>query len=542
MERCNFQADREVHLNLSGKKDKSGNYEDDTSIDLIVKFSYKGKNCMIFFECKDVKKITNIKKELSAWENNIEKILKKEGKVKVINSSDNMITDQDFDKVDEIRLCFVFSKNLEADKYANYQEIMREKSFFSWDFNSLKYFNKISGILEEWTKYEIFREFNLSFETTSIHKEKAVKIKQFDFPEMYIMGLHPGLLLKISYVLRRTSQKPDAYQRMLNKERIKKISEFLSSNRILLPNAIIIAFDSEKNIQEEITYDGTWFKFPVIYCSAWIIDGQHRVFGFLNTKHKEWDEEKNEEFKLPVVVFKNLDETIQNKTFVNINYYQKKIDPTLLCDLATVTKDLKNELTWPSLLVTELNKEQPLKNKVKISEFDTGKPITLSSFARYGLLESLLGFNRRKNEYNGPLYKYASFDTNLEFDDNMNQRAFQRQLDTLKNFFRAVERNTATEDEDKNPWINIKKYSLLKTTGINALLLTLTRIFEKYPEMKINLYEHLKPLKKINFEKDHVASHGGGWKGFRSFANEIIKELNIENKDNLRLFGKKEKI
>ena len=227
IERCGFQSDMEIHLNLSGKKDNRGNFEDDRSIDILAKFSYKGKNCMVFFECKDVERFKNIKKELSAWENDIKKILQNRGKIKILNSYDGVITDKDFKNVDEIRLCFVFSKKLSPEKYETYYKIMREFSFFAWDFSSLKYFDKISTILEEWTKYEIFREFNFFFEPTTTHKERAVKIQQPGFSEIYVLGLHPGLLLKISYVLRRTSQKPKAYQRMLNKERIKKISEFL---------------------------------------------------------------------------------------------------------------------------------------------------------------------------------------------------------------------------------------------------------------------------------------------------------------------------
>jgi len=542
MERCGFLTDKEVHLNINGKKDINEKYEDDRSIDVLVKFDYKGKNCMLFFECKDVEKVHNIKKELSAWENDIRKILQKKNEINVISSTDKKINNKDFEQLDNIKLCFVFTKKLEEKIYINYQKIISQYSFVIWDYNAFRYYDKISSILEEWTKYEIFREFDFFFETTTTHKEKTVKIKQFKFPEMYMLGLHPGLLLKICYVLRRTSNKPQAYQRMLNQERMKQISEFLSSNQILLPNAIIIAFDNEEKIQKEIEYDGTHLKFPIVYCSAWIIDGQHRVFGFLKTKYKDWQIEKNEEFQLPVVAFKKLDEIMQNRTFVNINYYQKKIDPTLLCDLATVTQDLKNELTWPSLLVIELNKTATLKNYVKVSEFDTGKPVTLSSFARYGLLESLLGFNKRKVEYRGPLYKYAPFDINLEFQNETNQKSFGKQINLLQNFFREVEKNTRNTDRNKDPWINLKDYSLLKTTGINALLLVLDRIIEKYPKMDINLHNYLNSLKDINFDREYIANQGGGWKGFRNLANEILRKLNEENGDTLRLFGEKEKI
>ncbi|MEM3586199.1 MAG: DGQHR domain-containing protein [Candidatus Jordarchaeaceae archaeon] len=542
MERCKLEADREVHLNISGKKNNEGKYEDEMSVDVLVKFSYKGKNCMIFFECKDQREFKSIRKELTAWRNNISEILQDKKNVKVLNSSDKKVVSKDFEEIDEIKLCFVFSEKLEQKKYDEHQKILNQFSFMGWNYRALKYYDKISQILEGWTRYEIFRELQFFFESRDTHREEAIKIKQPGFPEMYFLGLHPGLLLKIGYVSRRTSQKPLAYQRMLNKERIKRISEFLASDNILLPNVIILAFDNDSRIQNGIKYEKNTLEFPIIYCSAWIIDGQHRVFGFLNTRYKDWDMERNEEFKIPVVVFKTLDEVTQNKTFVNINYYQKKIDPTLLCELVTVTQDLKNELTWPSLLTTELNKTEPLKDYVKISELDTGKPITLSGFSRYGLLETLLGFKKRTGKYEGPLFKYAPFDPNLEFRDERNQIAFKKQRDLLIRFFKAVKSNTQNRDSTKDPWINLKDYSLLKTTGINALLFVLARLLGEYPRLNIDLENYLRPLKNINFGRDYVSSKGTGWKGFRNFANEIIDKLNQENNGTIRKFREKEKI
>ncbi len=279
----------------------------------------------------------------------------------------------------------------------------------------------------------------------------------------------------------------------------------------LNPNAIIIVFDNEKKIQDKIKYDKKEleFYFPLNYCSAWIIDGQHRVFGFLNTKYEKCAVEDEGIFKLPVVAFKQLEESKQAEIFVDINYNQKKIDPSLFCDLATITKDLKNKITWPSLLVSKLNKIEPLVNKIKISESDKTRSISLSSFSKSKGMETLLKFNKQKNEYNGLLYKYAPFDANLKFEEIKNQEAFKKQLDLLARFFRAVEKNTRTDDENKNPWNNKKDYALLKATGINALLLVLDRIFEKDPQMEKDLDKYLKPLKNINFEREYVASMGG---------------------------------
>jgi DGQHR domain-containing protein len=366
--------------------------------------------------------------------------------------------------------------------------------------------------------------------------------------ELFILGASPSVLLKIGYVYRRASGKPMAYQRILNKDRITKITEFLSTDDALLPNAIIIAFDDDPAVQSEIKYENGKLYFPRKYCSAWIIDGQHRVFGFLNTRFENMDDDDPElMFELPVVAFKNLKPVWQNRTFVNINYNQKRIDPTLLCDLATALPDLQNQLTWPSLLVSELAKMEPLKGKIKISELDEGKTLSIASFAPYGLLEGLLGYDKKRRTYNGVLNKYSPFIPEAILEDATNQKALNEQVDLLRRYFDAVKQNTCKSNPRRDPWRNTVDYALLKPVGINALLLALARIMERYPKLEKDLHqdllEYLKPLSKVKFSRAFIAKQGGyGWKGYRNLANAILTKINIENGDDLRLFGEKDKL
>lgn len=533
LERCGqeFKVDSEIHLDIFGRG------EDDISFDVGALIKGKNGDYLIIIECKNRKRIEKIKNFLSGWEKNIEYILK--NKIKVISSSKNKFKDKDFKNLKNIRLGFAFTERL--NNQSTRIEIEKKDMVF-WDHHAVKYFDKTSLALEEWTKYEIFREFKIFLDIQEdSHSEEAIQIKQKNKNEMFLLGIHPGLLLKIAYVSRRTSNKPSAYQRVINKDRIKKIANYLSSKNILLPNSIIIAFDKDDDIQKKLKYEKGRLSFPIKYCCALIIDGQHRVFGFSKTKYKKWRFAKNDEFKIPIVAFKNLPERLQNKVFVDINYYQKKIDPTLFCDLATLTKDITNELTWPSLLVSELNKNKPWKNLVKISEFDTKRAITLSSFARYALLEILLGYNELSDDYNGSLFNYAPFNKNLSFDCKENQKAFKKQMSLLKYFFSAIENKTYNNNGEENVWGNFKKYSLTKTTGTNAFLLVLSRILEKYPNGKINFNEYLKPIKDIDFKAEKIASYGGGWRGFKKLANHIIWVLNKKNGDSLKYFRKRKK-
>ncbi len=534
-----FSFDSEIALNFSDGRDKDNNLLQERSIDFAFYGSQGSKRFLFLFECKSGKKLREVNKEIGAWERDTQK-MRSRG-TRVVSSDHNRIKSTDVNKAEFIKVCFVVGEKYDEAHFEELHRMLERHSFVAWDSDVLKYYQTIASTVKRWMSFEILREFGVSLEATNILKRRAVEVRQGD-NEMYLMALSPSVLLRIGYVSRRASGTPDAYQRILNKDRINRISSFLQRRDALLPNAIIIAFDESDEIQSQIRYDKGNLYFPNTYCSAWIIDGQHRVFGFSNTR-LSGSSEDDESFLLPVVAFRNLDLTTQSRTFVDINYNQKKIDPTLLCAIATSVGDLRNELTWPSLLVTELNNCDPLKNKVKVGEMDRGRPISLASFAQYGLLEGLLGFDRKSREYSGPLCNLAGFNVSKAMSSKSNESTFSTHVGILRRFFHGVHKNTQGINQQSNPWVNPRKSALLKPTGINALLLVLARILKAKRSAAIDFDKCLAPLSDVDFSRNTVADLGGGWKGFRNLANIIIGKLNTAD-PSLRLeeFRKREKV
>ncbi|MFZ2252810.1 MAG: DGQHR domain-containing protein [Minisyncoccia bacterium] len=551
---CNLHKvtiDREVALNLSGDTNASGVLESEVEIDVVVSFYENAKKNLLLFECEDTTDAGGVKKEYRERHAFIKDL--KDGKypnLKIVGSKDGQLSEDNFKKVDNINACYVYGDRFKPQSLQTCEKEAQKYSFVVWGSPALKYYKKITSILKDWTKYELYKEFGFSFQKNKIEKLDAIHLIQKGQTDgMYLAKIHPGQLLKIAYVVRRTSKKSFAYQRMLNKQRIQDIARFIDStaSHALLPNTLIIVFDNNPEIQDEISFNASKNKLsiPMEYCSAWIIDGQHRAYGFIGTKYEKWGDDNHEAFDLPVVIFKNLEEVVQTQTFIDINYNQKKIKPDLLCDLATVTQDLNNPLTWVSLLGIELNKAptSPLKDKIKVSEFDTGT-LSLSSLVKYGLLETLLGYKQASRTYTGTLFTFSPFKTGQQFMATDNQTAFQKQLGLVSRFLVAVKNNTSSTTPDKDPWTNTKDYSLIKPTGINALFLLLSRVLQKHPQASFDFNDFLKPLKNVDFSRKNVADKGTGWQGFRQFANEMIKEINksIPNKaDQLALFGDKDK-
>jgi DGQHR domain-containing protein len=551
LENCRLDdliVDREVQFSFTGETDNKGNFLTEKEIDVVARFSYRGKKILCLFECSDSNAAARVRKRYREYKADVSAFSDARDRIRVIRSTDTRLQGRHFKDIDLVRTCFVYGASLPDKSYQICVREAKRHSFLVWNHRALTYYQKISSVLGKLTRYELFKDFNLGLEGSSTIAIRAIRMKQKN-KTMYLGAIHPGLLLRIGYVVRRASERTDAYQRMLNKQRIAAIGEFISSSdpQCFLPNAVIVVVDRSIRSLVHFHEDRQELTLPLSYCSAWMIDGQHRAYGFLGTRYEDWTEDRYKPFDLPIIVFLDLPEPLQTQTFININYFQNRIKSNLLCDLTTLTKDLRHKLTWPSLIGRELNelKDSPFKDKVKVSELDYGRSISLSSLAQYGLLETLLGFRARETlTYSGPLFSYAPFNHTKRFDSPTNQAAFHAQVALLVRFLDAVRRNTAKSDARTDPWRNTRAYSLLRPTGVNALLMVLARILKKHADAGLNLETFLRPLRSVSFKRDYVARKGGGWKGFRGLANVMITRLNktANPGDRLALYGTKEKM
>lgn len=155
----------------------------------------------------------------------------------------------------------------------------------------------------------------------------------------YSMMLSPQVLKRISYVNKRHLQISRAedvsYQRFVDPKRLDNLRNYLLEENSFIPSSIIINFETPlkklqvskklKNINESI--ETVHITLPSTYGSAYIIDGQHRVYGYYDL------EELSRKHVLHVVAFEGLSSKEQAKMFVDINQNQKPISPDVLWDL-----------------------------------------------------------------------------------------------------------------------------------------------------------------------------------------------------------------
>ena len=131
---------------------------------------------------------------------------------------------------------------------------------------------------------------------------------------------------RIAFVSRRDDDKDAGYQRNLSRQRAADIAHYIDREGGCIPNSILV------NLEAGASYDSKsqTLRIPNLPNAAWVIDGQHRMFGLRQAKTK---------YDLVVTAFMALDIAEQAKQFKIINSKQKGVPTSLLYDLLDLTKD-----------------------------------------------------------------------------------------------------------------------------------------------------------------------------------------------------------
>lgn len=298
---------------------------------------------------------------------------------------------------------------------------LNEHKIFHLNQDDISYYEQLIDQLGIGAKYQLFARIFANQEIPEIkNRIPAIKGIMGGYT-YYSFSIEPDTLLKISYILHRINTSDDTlstYQRMVKKSRIKQINEFLNGENNFFPNAVIINIDTKKG--RPLNFDIATasehhsnsklgiLHLPKRYKSAFVIDGQHRLYGYGNNRYRFTH-------TIPVIAFVNLPSDKQANLFVEINHKQKSVPSNLL-------KSLDAELKWNSSIADDairalksklaqlLNErdESPLYNRVIIGEEKSTqtKCVTLTYIFDYGLNKTnLFGeISGRDLIRTGPLY------------------------------------------------------------------------------------------------------------------------------------------
>lgn len=333
-----------------------------------------------------------------------------------------------------------------------------EKEGIVWmDASRIKYYRDLTSQLGVLAKYQFLGEIleGKSIPSLKNYKVPAIRAKMGD-QICYSMMLPPSILLKLGFVLHRTDDfsRKGSYQRYVKKQRLISVNEYITAGNFF-PNSIIVNIDREIDFQpgpatipsSDNVKVGT-VTLPDQYKSAFIIDGQHRLYGYAGTEQKDTD-------VIPVIAFIKLPPEKQTNMFVDINTKAKAVKRNLI-------ESLNGELYWNSknpkyalsalnsMLALELNdkNDSPLFNMIEIGDSSAKnkekKGITLTYFIDNAIkIEKFFVIDFAKNGSPcsfGPLYDGDLADASLEkaytvisFFYNSVKKRCEKQWDILAN-------------------------------------------------------------------------------------------------------------
>ena len=285
---------------------------------------------------------SDAKKELSSFENILGNIKTNYGEL--LKELKKIFTG---DKKFKVILC---TKNYAISK--SDVALIEGQKYFYIDDDRLEYYVNLNKHLGNASKYQLLGNLFSGQKIANLDEVIPAIQGKMGGLTYYSFSIEPEKLLKIGYILHRTDANRNdmpTYQRLIKKSRLKQIETFIN-NGGFFPNSVIISIDTNKkgltfslsSLQDEASISKIGLlKLPQRYKSVYIIDGQHRLYGYANTQYKETN-------TIPVVAFLDLAKNDQIKLFMEINENQKSVSKNL-------RTTLNADLLWDSENPTERN-------------------------------------------------------------------------------------------------------------------------------------------------------------------------------------------
>lgn len=216
-----------------------------------------------------------------------------------------------------------------------------ENHIYTWGDAEFEYLDKLADLyplIGDAVRYQLYAVMFADRKIKALEGQRVASIRGKVGKLVYYSFLAtPEEILRISYVHRRVGPLgtltlegiTEAYQRLLRPKKIREIDRFITHGEFF-PNSVTINLRRpvkfEAQASKDLDFQYGVLRLPCSYGSAWIIDGQHRLFGYARN-------ERRFSAPIPVIAFQDLEIGQQAKMFVDINLKQTRVGPNLLWDL-----------------------------------------------------------------------------------------------------------------------------------------------------------------------------------------------------------------
>jgi DNA sulfur modification protein DndB len=300
----------------------------------------------------------------------------------------------------------------------------KQDGIIIFDERDLVYYEEIAHHLGPAARYQFFADIMPGRKIPGLAASvPALRAKMGDHT-YFSFSITPEYLLKIAYISHRAKGKAsdvNTYQRMVKKSRLKNIRDYISDNGIF-PTNIVINLEHDKSnkprfepAEQRLQGDDAGGDFGILhlspsYRSAWIIDGQHRLFAYSG-------HQKAESAYLNVLAFIGLPPSEQAQLFIDINHEQKSVKRNLLVELyAELNWDAEDEKTRVNAIVSKViqslneNKNSPFWGRILLSDDRRTEKRCISLESIFRALDMSLFVIKPKISY-GPLWAGENLET-----------------------------------------------------------------------------------------------------------------------------------
>ncbi|WP_318519999.1 DGQHR domain-containing protein DpdB [Photobacterium leiognathi] len=348
-------------------------------------------------------------------------------------------------------------------------------------------------------------------------KKNAIKLNQSPENPVFITKMNRKEInnfCRIERIHRGDDNELYGYQRTHVLNHIEKIKEYINSDNSIIPNSVVICFDSSVTFTPfpdnsdlgEISIP-TLSNISTGNPPGFIVDGQQRIAALTSSY--------NDNFELPVSIFISDEPSFQRQQFILINA-AKPLSKSLIYELlphteSTLSYDMMKKKI-PSKITQDLNfnPNSPLFKLIKMITNPNG---IIADNSMIKMIDSSIR--------DGAIYDFRDLD-----NGNIQLKSYSSILKMISIFFEAV-KNVFPDDWGLPP----KKSRLFHGAGIQAL----GQLFDEFyydfihHEKKDDMLSFFE--KQLHVIKPHCHWHEGYWNfGKDNDGIELIKKWNqIQN-------------
>lgn len=199
----------------------------------------------------------------------------------------------------------------------------------------LDYFNKLTGILKTAARYQFLGRYLKGEKVEGLRTRVSATRGRVGNTTFYSFLLSPHDLLRIAYIShvgKGSNEDLETYQRMVKPTRLKSIGAYIDKGGTFPTNIVVNIKLNSLNFDVQETYGETaagMLDLPGQYGCAWVIDGQHRLYGYAYAG-RDANEDRS---VVSVLAYQNLPVREEIEMFVDINTQQVKVQRNLVNEI-----------------------------------------------------------------------------------------------------------------------------------------------------------------------------------------------------------------